>query len=438
MSKADSKKPCSPVDNQFIGGGRPTDAGAEDIAHLSLELGRLLLANGADTGQVQHAVAKFSQAFGYEVRLSVGYDVLLLTVIGAKDFRTKVGRHLQATTVNMTAVEILQQIANDAASGTLSPNLARQRLEDVERGVQAYPSWLIAITLGMTGAGLSKLFGGDWPIFITVLVASLVGTLVRLQLGKWRVPALALAYITALVSGIIGDIGIKLLPSAAPALCLIAPGMILVPGVPLINGIRDAIGNRMDLGLARLAFGVVFVIAITFGLVTATRVTGVGIPVTGSAPLLSVGMDAAFSAFTTVGYIFLFNVRTRLWWACVICGLCSHTLRTILLHIGLDIATGTLLGSMAAGFLAVIFARKFGTPPATVAFPGVVALVPGSYAFRAIVASLQIVKEAGNSSPALMTNAASLVVTAMLLTGAIALGIAIPLSIPLNRRWRRV
>jgi uncharacterized membrane protein YjjP (DUF1212 family) len=336
-------------------------------------------------------------------------------------------------TVNMTAVEVLQKIADDAASGKLNIEAARDQLDAVERGVRSYPWWLIAGTLGMTGAGLSKLFGGDWAIFVTVYLASSIGTVVRLQLGRWRVHALALAFITALVSGIIGGIGIRLLPSTTPALCLIAPGMILVPGVPLINGIRDAISNRMDLAVARLAFGVVFVIAITLGLLTATRIIGVGIPVSGAVPLLPVGMDAAFSAFTTVGYIFLFNVRTRLWWACVVCGLCSHTLRTLLMHSGLDIASGTLLGSMAAGFLAVMFARRFGTPPATVAFPGVVALVPGSYAFRAILASLQIVKEAGNSSPALLATAVSLVVTAMLLTGGIALGIAIPLSIPLNR-----
>jgi len=414
--------------------GRTTEANAEDAAHLSLELGRLLLANGADTRQVQNTVARFAMAFGYEVRLFVGYDALLLTVIGTEDFRTKVGRHLQATTVNMTAVETLQRVADDAASGTLDIVSARQRLQAVEQGVRAYPRWLVAATLGMTAAGLSKLFGGDWPVFVTVYVAGALGTLVRLQLGKWRGHALAIAFITALVSGTLGGIGIRLLPTVTPALCLIAPGMILVPGVPLINGIRDAISNHMDLALARLAFGVVLVVAIALGLVAATRLTGVGIPVAGSGPLLSVGMDAAFSALTTVGYVFLFNVRTRLCWACVICGLCSHTLRTFLMHAGLDIVSGTLLGSMAAGLLAVIFARRYGTPPATVAFPGVVALVPGSYAFRAIVASLQIVKECGHSSPSLLADAFSLVVTAMLLIGAIALGVPIPLSIPLSRR----
>jgi uncharacterized membrane protein YjjP (DUF1212 family) len=412
-----------------------TQATVEDVAHLSLELGRFLLENGADTRQVQLTVAQFAQAYGYEARLLVGYDALLLTVIGTDNFRTKIGPHLQAISVNMTAVEVLQRIADDAAAGTLDISSARTRLDAVARAVPVYPWWLVAATLGLTAAGLSKLFGGDWPVFLTVYIAAAIGTMVRLQLGKWKVHPWALAFLAALVSGTLGGIGITLFPSLTPALCLIAPGMILVPGVPLINGIRDAISNRMDLSLARLAFGLLYVVAIACGLVVATRLTGVRIPVADAAPLLPVGLDAVFSALATVGYVFLFNVRSRLWWACVLCGLCSHTLRTVLMHLGLDIVSGTLVGSMAAGVLAVLFARKFGTPPATVAFPGVVALVPGSYAFRAIVAILQIMKDGGNSSHNLLANAAALVITAMLLTGAIALGVAIPLSIPLHKSW---
>jgi uncharacterized membrane protein YjjP (DUF1212 family) len=31
--------------------------------------------------------------------------------------------------------------------------------------------------------------------------------------------------------------------SGTPALCLVAPTMIIVPGVPLINGVQDMIGG---------------------------------------------------------------------------------------------------------------------------------------------------------------------------------------------------
>jgi uncharacterized membrane protein YjjB (DUF3815 family) len=88
--------------------------------------------------------------------------------------------------------------------------------------------------------------------------------------------------------------------------------------VPLINGIRDAIGNSMEPSLARLAFAALVVVAIAFGLFVATRITGVRIPLSGSAPLLPIAEDALFSATATIGYVCLFNVPARLAWACML------------------------------------------------------------------------------------------------------------------------
>src|SRR6185295_4762114 len=147
-------------------------------------------------------------------------------------------------------------------------------------------------------------------------------------------------------------------PGVAPALCLIAPGMILVPGVPLINGISDAIHNNISLALARLASALLGVAAIALGLFAANMLTGVAIPTSGATPLVPIAQDTAFSALAAIGFAFLFNVTWRLAWACIICGLCSHSLRTALMHCGLDIASGTLIGSMAAGFLAHLFAHR--------------------------------------------------------------------------------
>lgn len=40
-----------------------SDMQIEEVIHLSLQLGRLLLANGADTAEVQTAVTRFAAAF---------------------------------------------------------------------------------------------------------------------------------------------------------------------------------------------------------------------------------------------------------------------------------------------------------------------------------------------------------------------------------------
>jgi uncharacterized membrane protein YjjP (DUF1212 family) len=394
----------------------------EEAAHLSLDLGRLLLRNGADTAQVHDAVARFAAGLGYEARLLVTYHTLLLTMIADGDFRTKIGRHVPAMNVDLAAVETLNRIVDDTAAGRPDAAAAAARLDALEHGSASYPRWLGATTLGLTAASLSRLFGGDWPVFADVLIAGTPATLVRQQLGLWRVNPMAVSFVAALAGGVIGGLGMKLYPGAMPALCLIAPGMILVPGVPLINSIRDALSNNMELGLARFAFALLVVVAIASGLFVAAAITGVTIPLSGPAPLLPIAEDALFSATATIGYVCLFNVPARLAWACIVCGLYG----------GLDIVSGTLIASMAAGLLAHIFTA----PPAAFAFPGVVAMVPGSYAFRAVIGGVQIMQAAGGSSVNLLAETTSLVILTLLLTASVAIGLAIPLALPPNG-WHR-
>jgi uncharacterized membrane protein YjjB (DUF3815 family) len=200
--------------------------------------------------------------------------------------------------------------------------------------------------------------------------------------------------------------------------------MIIMPGVPLINGVQDMIRNHMTLGISRLGFAFLVTTAIAFGLLVATVVTGVTIPV--DEPPLAIGIpqDAIFSALAALGYAFLFNVPARVAWACVLCGVASHTTRTLCVHLGIDIISGTLIGALAAGFLAQGYARYFEAPAAAFAFPGVVAMVPGAYAFRAVLGSLQI----AHGAPALplVTETLSLGIAVVLMVVAIAVGIAAP------------
>ncbi|MBL8528358.1 MAG: threonine/serine exporter family protein [Burkholderiales bacterium] len=144
---------------------------------------------------------------------------------------------------------------------------------------------------------------------------------------------------------------------------------------------------------------------------------------------LPVRVDALFSALAAVGYAALFGVPPRIAWACLVCGVASHALRTLLMHAGVQMVAATLLGALAVGFLAQIFARRFRAPAATFAFPGVVAMVPGSFAFRAVVGSLEIAAAGANAAPALVAETLALYLSCVLMTAAIAVGIAAPLII---------
>ena len=396
----------------------------EAVAHATLQAGRLLLANGADTGAVEAAATRFASAFGCEARMLVSYEALLLTIVSDGHFRTKIGPRVPAMNVGMATITAVTRVLDDVEAGRLDLAKASRALDAAEHQPPAYNRWLVVLLLGLTAASLSRLFGGDWPTFGIVWLAGAAGTWLRQELGRRQANLIAIPFLAAGLSGIIGGAAVALGLSGTPSLCLVAPGMIIVPGVPLINGVQDMIRNHMTLGLSRLGFGALQTAAIAFGLFVAMTLTGAAIPVQAPGQVIGLAEDAAFSALAALGYVLLFSVPARVAWACVVCGVASHTLRTACGHLGIDIISGTLIGALAAGFLAQVFSHWFHAPSAAFAFPGVVAMVPGAFAFRMVIGALAIAH--GATDPALIAATLSLGITVGLMVAGIAIGIAAP------------
>jgi uncharacterized membrane protein YjjB (DUF3815 family) len=236
------------------------------------------------------------------------------------------------------------------------------------------------------------------------------------------------------VSGLLGGIGARLLGSGTAALCLVAPGMVIVPGVPLINGVQDMIRNHASTGVARIGFAFFVIAAIGLGLALASLLSGVALPLGGATQPVPIAEDAVFAALAALGFVFLFSVPLRLAWAGAVCGMGSHTVRAICMHFGSDIVTGTLIGALVAGALAQVFAHRLRAPAATFAFPGVVAMVPGVYGFRTVTGALRIVGMGAVPPAALVDATMDLAVTVLLITAAIAIGIAAPLALASPRQ----
>jgi len=370
---------------------------------------------------------RFAAAFGCETHLVVTYEALLLTIVSGEQFRTKISYRVPAMNVNMAAVAAVSNVLGEVEAGHWRLSEAQKELDDVEDRSPVYGRWLIVFALGLTAASLARLFGGDWPTFWVTWLTGSLGMWLRQVLGRRGFNPFFIPFAAAFLSGVIGGAAVLLGVSATPALCLVAPGMIIVPGVPLVNALQDMIKNHMTVGVARLGLGSLITLAITFGLFAAMSLTGAKIPVEAPLRLLPIPEDAFFSALAALGYLFLFNVPARIAWACVVCGVASHTARTLCLHLGVDIVSGTLIGALAVGFLAQGFARHFRAPAVAFAFPGVVAMIPGAFAFRAVIGCLQIVHTGAAAATALVTETLALAATCLLMVAAIAVGIVAPL-----------
>jgi len=149
--------------------------------------------------------------------------------------------------------------------------------------------------------------------------------------------------------------------------------------------------------------------------------------------ILPLVIDAGWSALAALGFALVFNAPRRTLIGCVLAGATGHAVRTALMTGGFALEFATLMGALSVGALAWYFARWQRTPALIYAICGAIPLVPGVFAFRAMLALINIASStAGSAGPFLEEAAIAFTKTGITLA-AIAIGITAP-SLIFGRR----
>jgi uncharacterized membrane protein YjjB (DUF3815 family) len=141
-------------------------------------------------------------------------------------------------------------------------------------------------------------------------------------------------------------------------------------------------------------------------------------------PLLEQSLWAGVAA---LGFAVLFNVPQRCLAACAFNGSLAFAVRGALVdtHLG-SLELASLCAAGLISFASVLWGRRLHAPALVFVIPGVIPLVPGALAFRTVRDLLLLTSQSRHADSALL----ALVVTngfkVMLVTGAMALGVALP------------
>lgn len=409
-----------------------TPVDREEATHLAARAGRLLLTNGAATAHVIRRIDEVASLLGHPVHALVTPEAILIGEAG-KTTHARVGHAITAMGVDVGRLIAVEHVIDKIRDGLRDAAQIDRLFDAIETRADGYPPALACLGLAITAASLARLFDATWPVAAAAFAAGLVGTALRITLARRGTNALAAFFVVALLSGVVAALAVQPWPGASPVLALTAAGMILVPGVPLLNGVRDLVDGHSSNAVARLAFGTAILLTIGFALFLATAITGTNLPVgaaPGSLPLIE---DMLFSATAAAGYSILFNLPMRALPFSILCGIAGHSLRTALTGYGIDIATGSLIGALAAGLIALVAGRVFRAAPVAIAFPGIVSMIPGSYAFRAGIGGLHLMALGRDAPAPLVAETIGLAITTVVVVTAIAIGLMLALAIPLDR-----
>ncbi len=144
-------------------------------------------------------------------------------------------------------------------------------------------------------------------------------------------------------------------------------------------------------------------------------------------PLLEMLLaDAFWSAVAATGFAILFNVPPRALPGCALAAACGHALRSWVMQLGIPIEPATLLAATLIGFMGFYLARRLQSPTAIFTVPAVIPMVPGTFAFRAMLGILAITNMGVSGSTPVLVEAEVNVVKTGLILAALAGGIIAP------------
>lgn len=132
--------------------------------------------------------------------------------------------------------------------------------------------------------------------------------------------------------------------------------------------------------------------------------------------------------FAAIGFAILFNVPQRTIWVIFLMGALGGALKVLTMSLGGSIILGSFLGAMLVGFISIGAAHFKHSPPFVFAIPAVIPMVPGAFAYRAM---LGIIKLTNNVDSAVFVKLMEDTVNNGLKAGFVLMALAFGVSAPM-------
>jgi uncharacterized membrane protein YjjP (DUF1212 family) len=389
-----------------------------------LSFTQVLHTNGQSTDETIDAADLLSKSLGIQGGVILDWGEAQLEAI---EGGVKLDTTQQATPtgIDMDRVSSANDVIQKVATGRLSYADALNQIIAISRKPPV-PTWLFVIAAAAGASALAVIFGVEHLDSVGLISLSAgLGAVIRRTLARYTANTLIQPFSAALIAGIIGGFAVQYQLSSTLMLIAVCPCFVLVPGPHLLNGAMDMINGHVQLGISRLVYAGLIILAISAGLLLGLGLLGVTIPVQAPGRSIPLWLDVAAAGIAVASYSVFYSTPLRMFVWPVAVGMIGHALRYITLSTGAYAATGALVASLFVGIVLTPVSRRYRMPFAAVGFASVVNMIPGVYLFR-LASGLTQLATVANPTLELLTATASNSITALIITLAIGFGLIVP------------
>ena len=134
--------------------------------------------------------------------------------------------------------------------------------------------------------------------------------------------------------------------------------------------------------------------------------------------------DMFLAALPAVGFALVFNVPQRALIYCALGGSIGHGSRYLMMHFGIPIEWATFFAATLVGMIGVHWSHKLLAHPKVFTVAALIPMVPGVFAFKAMIAMVEINRAGYN--PELLALLMENFLKSMFIIAGLAVGLAVP------------
>ena len=369
-----------------------TDAALTEAVDALLEFGGLMLRAGTEAFRVRQRMRNLALAMGIE---AIGLHVLLGSIeVTARRGSAHVTLVSEIAPLGIDARRLgdLERLARTAQPGLTAAEL-RDQIKAITAKRPVFPIAITAIAVGIASGAFSYLNEGGLYEIAAAFAGGAIGQFLRSLLFRRHLNQFAVTAICAvlasgiycLIMGALAGAGLAVPRHAAG---FISSSLFLVPGFPLIAGMLDMLQHQTVAAVARVAYGTAVLLSAAFGLSLVAAAAGL----TASPPApphlseaATLGLRAIASFVGGCGFAILYNSTPRTVLAVGCLALVGNELRLALHDLGMALPPATFVGALTVGLLASFISTWLDEPRIALTVPGIIIMVPGTYAFQTVV-----------------------------------------------------
>lgn len=238
----------------------------KELGAILLEIGTLLMSNGASTARIRIIVNRIAEAFGYSMDLFITHRALTINLHDENEENLYYGlKRTSPHGVNFRVVSGLSRMSWRVVEDKWTLSQMRQEIDRLV-ALPHYPRLLVLALVALAGSAFCRLAGGNGIEMLITYLATFLGLFVRQEAHKHQFNLYLCVFAGAATASLIAGFFTRIDMDFTVEHALATSVLFLIPGVPFINTFTDLFdGNTLN-GILRWTHGLILAFMIALGM----------------------------------------------------------------------------------------------------------------------------------------------------------------------------